>query len=219
MKASNHLMIDRLRKEMRRVGINARELSNMANVGRSFVYDILNGKSSNPTSHKIAAVAEVLGISVPYLVAGSSNDNELQNVRSESHIGIPEIISLKQEDNKKDFDAPLHFFRKDLLTGIGTDICELRVFKIKGDSMAPSLIDNDLILVDIGQKNPDHAGVFLICCHNVLLPKRIELILQPNNLPPQLQISSDNPKYANYKRNEEDVDIVGKVVWFSRRFV
>ena len=49
----NQALIERLRIAMERAQVNARELAETAEVGRSFVYDVLSGKSLNPTTHKL----------------------------------------------------------------------------------------------------------------------------------------------------------------------
>jgi transcriptional regulator with XRE-family HTH domain len=222
MRAPNQLMIDRLKKEMKRIGINARELSDRASVGRSFVYDILNGKSSNPTTQKIAAVAEILGVSVPYLITGSSNDNDIIEHYHESHIGIPEIDLLTRKTGHlvPDIltDRPLHFFQKEFLKMNGlNDHAALRVFRIKGETMAPTLKDGDMVLLNCGQIYPSPPGIFLIHDASGIVPKRIEAIPQVGGGHVNFQVSSDNTQYASYSRTASDVSILGRVVWFSRR--
>lgn len=225
MKAHNHLLIDRLKKEMKRVGVNARELSHQANVGRSFIYDILNGKSTNPTTKKIAAVAEVLGVSVPYLVNGSCNDNEVMNTHHDSHIGIAEIelfasTSAENQNAIQTKDIPLHFFHKSLLQTLSQSPSDILAFKIEGDCMAPTLQNNDLVLLDRSQTEPNPPGIFIIQSPNGgLVPKRIEFILKSNDEGIQFYVSSDNKQYNSYTCSEEDVRIIGRVVWFSRQFV
>jgi phage repressor protein C with HTH and peptisase S24 domain len=207
---------------MKRVGINARELSQRANVGRSFIYDILNGKSTNPTTRKIAAVADVLGVSVPYLVNGSCNDNEVTIGHGTSQVAVPEISSMffSQNDMKRDGDSgSIYFFRKSLLRNFTLNIEDARVFKIEGDCMSPTLLDGDIVLVDLKQTEPNLPGVFLIYENKGLMAKRIEALPSSFGGVSKLSVSSDNKIYTSYSCNTSEVNIIGRVVWFSRRFV
>ena len=38
----------------------------------------------------------------------------------------------------------------------------------------------------------------------------------PNSWPLTLRLSSDNPAYSNYRRQVDEVHIIGRVVWFAR---
>jgi phage repressor protein C with HTH and peptisase S24 domain len=46
-------------------------------------------------------------------------------------------------------------------------------------------------------------------------PKRIEH--EPNSDPAMVVIKSVNPEYQTYQRSAEEVHIIGRVVWTSRR--
>lgn len=222
MGAYNYLMIDRLRKEMSRAGINARELSQKANVGRSFIYDILNGKSTNPTTRKITAVAEVLGVSVPYLISGSCNDNEVADRHSPSQLAVPEISSASFADEGLKLhhsSESVSFIRREVLQKLTHNIEDVRSFQIEGDGMAPTLLDGDIVLLDLKQTEPSPPGVFLVYGHKGLLAKRIEALPSASSHASTLSISSDNKIYTSYHCDASEINVVGRVIWFSRRFV
>jgi phage repressor protein C with HTH and peptisase S24 domain len=219
MNSPNQLMIARLKREMQRVGVNARELSERANVGRSFVYDILSGKSVNPTTQKISAVADALGVSVPYLMAGTSNDNEILKTTGENFSLIPITALEFKEDGsyivstKPQSEA--FFFKKDWIEKhLNTRPENLRVVFIQGDIMEPTLYNNDMVLMDISKTVPNPPGIFVIFEGAGLIVKRLEYIRKHNT--PQVIIKPDNRRYTSYECDLLEVDIVGKVVWFSR---
>lgn len=54
-------------------GINARNLAMAAKTGRSFVYDILSGKSADPTITRLRRIAVALETTVEELMGGSLN--------------------------------------------------------------------------------------------------------------------------------------------------
>jgi transcriptional regulator with XRE-family HTH domain len=219
MNSSNELMIYRLKREMQRAGINARELSERANVGRSFVYDILSGKSANPTTQKIAAVASALGVSVPYLISENGNDNEELHPAGEDFSLIPLIAMEFKDDGRyvasvKPESESFLFQKKWIEKNLKSKPENLRVMFIQGDIMEPALYNNDMVLIDISKISPNPPGVFIIFEGGGLIAKRLEYIRRHNAQ--QVMVKPDNPKYTSYECGLFEVDIVGRVVWFSR---
>ena len=90
----------------------------------------------------------------------------------------------------------------------------LRLITISGDSMAPTLEDGDMVMVDTGRTSPSPPGIFILDDGVGLVAKRIDAV--PNSFPQQLRLSSDNPAYSNYQRRIDEVRILGRVVWFAR---
>jgi phage repressor protein C with HTH and peptisase S24 domain len=92
---------------------------------------------------------------------------------------------------------------------------DLRMITIDGDSMEPLLASGDRILIDTSQRVPVPPGIFVIWDGMGLVAKRIEH--EPNSEPPKVVIKSVNPEYDTYERDAEEVHIIGRVVWTSRR--
>jgi phage repressor protein C with HTH and peptisase S24 domain len=92
---------------------------------------------------------------------------------------------------------------------------DLRMITIDGDSMEPLLASGDRALIDTSQRVPVPPGIFVIWDGMGLVAKRIEH--EPNSDPPVVVIKSVNPEYQTYERGADEVHIVGRVVWTSRR--
>jgi phage repressor protein C with HTH and peptisase S24 domain len=92
---------------------------------------------------------------------------------------------------------------------------DLRMITIDGDSMEPLLASGDRILIDTSQRVPVPPGIFVIWDGMGLVAKRIEH--EPNSEPPKVVIKSVNPEYETYERDADEVHIIGRVVWTSRR--
>lgn len=219
MKNNDNLLVWRLKKEMKRAGINARELSERANLGRSFVYDILSGKSSNPTTRKISAIADVLGVSMLYLVNGTSNDNDVRQNSGTNFIEIQEADfkadknGLCQISDKSPVTS--HFFRRDWLQSRTSSSADnLKIAYIQDDIMHPSICCNDMVIVDISQKTPNPAGIFLVFDGAGAVAKRLEFFRHNNEV--MLHVKSDNNIYCSYDCHPSEVDIIGRIVWISR---
>lgn len=90
-----------------------------------------------------------------------------------------------------------------------------RIVTVVGDSMEPTLMSGDKILVDVADKAPSPPGIFCFWDGFGVVIKRLEII--PNTEPPTLVITSDNPKHGRYERTMEEVNIIGRVKSFTRR--
>jgi phage repressor protein C with HTH and peptisase S24 domain len=89
------------------------------------------------------------------------------------------------------------------------------MISIDGDSIEPLLASGDLILIDTRQRIPVLPGIFVIWGGLGLVAKRIEH--EPNSEPPKVVIKSVNPEYETEERDAEEVHMIGRVVWTSRR--
>ncbi len=92
----------------------------------------------------------------------------------------------------------------------------LSIVKVSGDSMTPTLVDGDDVLVDrsdAGQRLND--GIYVLRRDDTLMVKRLALAPTSGTL----TISSDNPAYPTWRDCPLDsVDVLGRVVWAGRRF-
>lgn len=219
MPSENNVLVSRLKSLMEETGINARELAERAGVGRSFVYDILSCKSGNPTTQKLSAIAEVLGTDVNYLLSGAVDAKKLTNKH-------PEVISISSLEvhasmgggtlTTEENEGKVYYFHHDWVrNSLKSNPSDLRIIFVSGDSMYPTLQDNDMVLVDLSRKTPTPPGIFVLFDGIGLVAKRLEVISGIE--PPSLRIASDNPQYGAYERSTGEVNIIGRVVWFARK--
>jgi len=216
----NHKDIgQRLRTEMKKRGLSSVELAKRADVKTSFLYDVISGKSANPSSIKLARVAESLGVSLTYL-AGTSDSpvegyqfslpSQLQDYVSVPHLVVEGGALVAREDPLENYH-----FRKDWIKKqIGISPADLRILTVHGDNMQPALLHGDTLLVDTTKKHPSPPGIFVLFDGMGLVAKRVEFIAHPEQ--PKLRISCDNPHYSTYESPIEEATIIGRVVWFSR---
>jgi phage repressor protein C with HTH and peptisase S24 domain len=91
---------------------------------------------------------------------------------------------------------------------------QLRIMHVAGDSMAPTLLDGDTVLVDMTRRTPNPPGIFVVHDGMGLVAKRLEHI--PNSDPLAVRIISDNPLYRPYEGTAEEINIIGRIRWFAR---
>jgi phage repressor protein C with HTH and peptisase S24 domain len=204
-------------------GISAAELARVAEVRTSFIYDILSGKSLNPSTITLARVANALAVPLHDLLGNEHKgfSSASGTKAALSFITVPKL-SIEASagggsdvDNTEDTSLEHYVFRKSWVRdALQTDPANLRLLDIRGDSMEPTLNDGDIILVDTSKKTPSPPGIFVLHDGFGLVAKRLQIL--PNSQPAKLSIISDNTQYAPYERDLAEVRIIGKVVWFAR---
>jgi len=102
-------------------------------------------------------------------------------------------------------------FRKDWMQRKGSPD-KMSLIKVSGDSMEPTLLSGDLVLVDHGRNSiASQGGIYAISIDDEIMIKRV----QPS-FPDKLLIISDNKQYAPYKMSTANVRVNGKVIWYAR---
>ncbi len=89
----------------------------------------------------------------------------------------------------------------------------LSILTVTGDSMDPTLSDEDLILVDTQEAGLISDGIYVIRNEETLSVKRISV----NPVNGLLSIKSDNSLYESWPDCKiDDIQIIGKVIWAGR---
>lgn len=87
---------------------------------------------------------------------------------------------------------------------------EMRFITVMGDSMEPTLLPGQRVLIDTGDRQPSPPGIFVVWDGLGLVIKRIQML--PHSDPARVKISSDNGKYDPYERSLEEAYIQGRVI-------
>lgn len=215
----------RLRTEMKKRGVTSAELAKRADVKTSFIYDVISGKSANPSTIKLARVAEMLGVDLSYLVGRADAQihaifPDRKKPASDDYVTVPRvmvdvsagggtIVSAEQEGER-------YCFRRNWIRDhLGSSPSDLRMLYVRGDSMEPSLYHNDMVLIDTTKKIPSPPGIFVLYDGFGLVAKRLEYV-GGDRKQQRLRIISDNAQYSTYERSAEETFIIGRVVWFAR---
>ena len=193
-------------------------------LNRSFIYDIIRGKSVRPTRSKLQKVADVLKVDVAWLIDGDgtlegeepkiySPDTTfvgISGVKAKASAGGGTIVHAEDEQVSKMY----HFRQSWIENELDANAKQLRILRVTGDSMMPTLNDGDTILVDMGRKSPYPPGLFVLHDGMGLMAKRIEHI--PSSEPPRIRVTSDNPNYSPYECLLDEVNIAGRIRWYGR---
>lgn len=99
------------------------------------------------------------------------------------------------------------------LTAAGAD--ELNLVQVEGDSMAPTLLPGDDILVDRSDGEARvRDGIYVLRIEDNLMVKRLTL----HPVTRRVTVQSDNPAYADWPDlTLTDINLIGRVIWTGRR--
>lgn len=236
MEKTSSPIAQRLKTHMQRTGMNVAQLAKRASVKPWFIYDILHGKSANPSVVTLAQVADALNINISELLGSSpsatSESSPAPSVEAPLHnmSGFMEtggdyvVISsalveatlsgdtiILQEETGK----PYYFRRNWIRDRLHTSPADLRMLPIRGDGMNPTLCADDIILVDVSKRTPSPPGLFAIFDGAGLVIRRLEML--GNTSPPAVRVIADNPRYSTYEIAVSDLHIIGRIVWFARQ--
>ncbi len=211
-----------------------------ARVNRSFVYDIMRGRSERPNLEKLDKVAAIIKVDRNWLLHGKGmieGDEPALQEEADPFVAIPSVeVTASMGGGKLVADEvengePYHFKSSWITHRLRANPANLRIMHVEGDSMMPTLHDGDVVLVDLARCMPTPPGIFVLfvdlarCMPTPpgifvlfdgmgLVAKRLEHI--PNSEPPQVRIISDNTFYSPYERTAEEIRIIGRIRWFGR---
>lgn len=86
---------------------------------------------------------------------------------------------------------------------------DLSIISVKGDSMLPTLKDDDIVMLDRTKTSTAYDGLFVLRFRDALHVKR----LSRGSSPDTVLIISDNPKYKDQEYPADQVTVIGKVIW------
>ncbi|MDP2549471.1 helix-turn-helix transcriptional regulator [Oceanobacter sp. 4_MG-2023] len=108
-------------------------------------------------------------------------------------------------------------FRRKWLKFKGLHEKNLVVVFAKGDSMEPTISDNDTIMVDTSNNSPQDGRMYVIRVDGHLVVKRTSLVPGQGVL-----LISDNkdypPNLVKFDTSNPDLEVIGRVVWVGKDF-
>lgn len=183
-------------------------------------------KISIPTVDRLFAIAEAGGVSPVWLMTGVGESELSSAVTPQAPCGSDDFTLIDSyavfasaghgTDVGHELQAEPMSFRTDWLKREGLAPERLAVIRAKGDSMEPTISDNDVILVLLTNGDAPRDGLHVIRLDSGLFVKRVQF--DPLG---SVHVMSDNPAYSSTVVKKEDRDqlaIVGRVVWAGKKF-
>lgn len=208
---------ERLRQEIDRIGVS--ELARNTGFARNSLYNWCD--KGNIPLDKLYVLAQH-GVDLSFVIAESGDfaqNTEQSTIDSEfAHIPVRNVIaSAGSGAQNDDEDVLYHFaYRRDWLKSRGLYEKDLDVVVVRGDSMEPTISDNESVLINKAEVDPQDGHIYLLRSGDSLWVKRIQR--QFDN---SLLLISDNKQYPPMRLDLEatpDVQVIGKVVNSSKNF-
>ncbi|MGK5094616.1 helix-turn-helix transcriptional regulator [Deltaproteobacteria bacterium TL4] len=199
---------------------NRSEFARITGKKPSHITDICKGRTSF-TMQYLITLATLFHINLHWLLLGEGRMKEetsLDDANEFIHVPLYDVqasAGYGSVIHSEQIVDHLAFKRQWITHDLATNVTQLALITITGDSMYPTLSDGDLVLVDLSQSDVNRDGIYLLQFDGGLMAKRIQKDYEQN-----LHVISDNKLYKEFVINPEQknhAEIVGKVVWFGRK--
>lgn len=90
------------------------------------------------------------------------------------------------------------------------------ILETEGDSMAPTILSGDRVIVDTGHRLPSPDGIYAVRDrYGSIVVKRLQALRRGD--PPLIRIISDNKSHDAEDVGADEIAIVGRVLWSLKR--
>lgn len=230
MKTAQSPVARNLQALMLKAGTNPHELQRATGVPQPTIHRILTGESSDPRSQTLQPLADFFKITVSDLrdsefsVDGIKDDGERRGIQHRivapengdaSLTHIPKV-RLRLSAGTPGFDAETDEYdgaNTTVPTGWldrnGLEPIHLIAVRVQGESMEPTLFADDLVIVNVNDRQIVDGAVYAINYEGEMAVKRLERDAG------EWWLKSDNPDQRKYSRKvfrSQDSFIIGRVI-------
>lgn len=210
------MLIERLAQAMRNRGYSQNRLAAEIGVTQGAIQQICNGTTKK--SKWLPEIAAKLGVTVEWLNGADVAPGQVVTFNEADYVQLTEIdvgygmgggtfIEEVGDDNQAVFDP------RWLANITRSPPQMLFVARGIGDSMMPTLLDNDTLIVDRGQRKlTQQDRIWALTYGDLGMVKRVRSL--PGG---QFQLLSDNPVIPPIVAAEDEFHLVGRVVWIGRK--
>lgn len=226
------LLQRRIAERWRAVGFaSMRQIASTMGRNDAVVKQIMDGTVQNPRMDTLRELAEALECTLDYLSGAADHNTFVKNLgpttqgalvisadESEAPAGctiVDEVnviagagggAAVELERVKARWAFPTDW----LIREFRVDPSQVRLITVGGDSMVPTIMPGDKVLIHLGSRSPSPPGIFACWDGMGLVIKRLEYIEGSN--PPRVRLGSDNNRYSTYELTLEEINIVGRVI-------
>ncbi len=211
------MLAERLRTARGRAGLTQKELAIAVGKDRSLLSHVEGGRKGL-AYEALAVLAQALNVSVDYLL-GLTDDPDPTNdqlARAVADTGVVPIHSEPAVHGVSDgavitLEGTAMPFRRFRLEQEGIDPEQAAVFRVKGDSMSPTLPDRSVILVDYLRAQLSENCLYVVQIDGSLWPKRAV------RNEGEWWLNCDNPNWAPIRRDDR-MHVWGQIRWVGHGF-
>ena len=227
---------NRIKERLEKLGISQSELARRIGVKQPSIARLTSGETQN--SRHLHLIARELGTTPEYLTGETANPTTSALASPQSGFGhfpadlpspaaaaeqlgsvlIPQLeigYSMGGGSVFEDYQqtAMVPFPREWLRPMIKGRFDDLFVARGEGDSMTPTLLDGDLVIVDTAQKTiTQQDRLWCLSYGDLGMIKRVRVLPDGG-----VQVNSDNPAVTSITAYDGELHVVGRVIWIGRR--
>jgi len=205
----------RLRLIMQQFGSVA-DLARAVGVSDNAIYKWVSGRGQ-PSMISLVNLARAARVSIEWLATGQDTaKGDAQKAESDEYVYLPSnsvrsSVGRGTVQSRQIVDY-LALKAEWLRRRVGVDPKSLMLVEAVSDSMAPTIDEGDLVLVDLRDPRFRHDGVYVLRTSGELSIKRIQR--RPDG---KLMIRNDNAAYEPAVVAADSVNIVGHAIWIAGR--
>lgn len=216
---------ERLSAAIAAVGLSQAELGKRVGLSQGAIQQLQSGRTK--MTGKLAAIGRELGVS-PKWLSGETDDptpqlfDEIDPAAARDWLGVKHLLEIHVLDIDAILGTAGDNWRpawKNVDASIGHDLGlgphpQLAFVKGFDDSMAPTLLDHDEVLVDVGHQVFDRQDcIWWLAYGGVGILRRVRIL--PTRT---LMLIADNPSAPDFQIDISDVQVAGMVVRTARRY-
>lgn len=166
-----------------------------------------------PTSELLYRIRAATGVSLDWLLTGQGKQaNGGGETPGLVYIGEYKPAAKGQPKRRAPAQGKIGLMRDWLHTRLDADPAKLCYVTVSGESMAPTLADGDLVLIDRGA-TLEREGIYALLQGGTLRIRRVQRL--PGK---RYQAIADNGRYHPFTfRASAALSVVGRVVWAGKR--
>ncbi|MBE6442187.1 MAG: helix-turn-helix transcriptional regulator [Desulfovibrio desulfuricans] len=207
----------RLRQRREMLGLGKQALADAVGLSLTTIQQYENGQL--PKGSHAVRLANVLDCSLDWLLAGKGDGCDGIVETPEARLLMVPMVEARLSAGAGSFETGgevlRHYaFRWDFLRRKGNP-SQMVLLRVSGDSMQPSILHNDVVLIDQSQKVPVPGRIYAVGVEDMVYLKVLDA------MPGRLVLTSVNPEYAPIEADTREqlgdlVRIIGRAVWVGR---
>lgn len=91
---------------------------------------------------------------------------------------------------------------------------DLSIISVNGFSMMPTLLHDDIVMIDRSKTNTDYDGLFVFRFGDALHIKRVTRAPDPSRF---IAVSDNRADYHPIEYAKGEVEVIGRVIWYGRK--
>lgn len=194
---------------LKRLGVPHQEIADAIKRDRTAATKLLNG-ARRVQAAEIGPLVDL----VRRYEADAGEVADVPALRSYVQVEVLPTYAGMGGGGSGDGDQALALLPRDLVEDdLRAKPSDLLLIHVRGNSMEPHFMHGDQLVIDKRDRSPVQPGPFALWDGDGYVVKNVELVSRRS----RLRVFSSNPLYSPQEYEPDDVQIMGRPVWFARR--